>query len=103
LRRLFAKIRVNELNGDITPLAERQCVSAHSSCGPLTSETKDEIIIFVGRNSRFARRLEAVVALLAHLFFLHHGKLPSAHSEFLRDGVNYATRGSVQETHQIRY
>jgi CRP-like cAMP-binding protein len=53
----------------------------------LTSETEDEIIPFVGRNSRFARRLEAVVALLAHLFFLHNGKLPSAHSEFLRKGA----------------
>jgi CRP/FNR family transcriptional regulator, cyclic AMP receptor protein len=51
----------------------------------LTSETDDEIIPFVGRNSRFARKLEAVVALLAHLFFLHNGKLPSAHSEFLRE------------------
>jgi hypothetical protein len=60
----------------------------------LTFDAKGEIIIFVGRNSRFARTLDAVLALLAHLFFLHHRKLPSARSEFLR-GVNHATRGSV--------
>src|ERR1035438_8232354 len=52
----------------------------------LTFSTKGEIIIFVGRNSGFARTLDAVLALLAHLFF-HHRKLPSAHSEFLRGGT----------------
>jgi len=46
----------------------------------LTFDTRGEIIIFVGRNSRFARTLDAVLAFLAHLFFLHHRKLPSAHS-----------------------
>jgi hypothetical protein len=54
--------------------------------GLLTFSTKGEIIIFVGRNSRFARTLEAVLALLAHLFFVHHRKLFSAHSKFLRGG-----------------
>jgi hypothetical protein len=36
----------------------------------LTFDTKGEIIIFVGRNRSFARTLDAVLALLAHLFFL---------------------------------
>ena len=34
--------------------------------GLLTFDTMGEIIIFVGRNSRFARTLDAVLALLAH-------------------------------------
>jgi hypothetical protein len=34
--------------------------------GLLTFDTEGEIIIFVGRNSRFARTLEAVLALLTH-------------------------------------
>jgi hypothetical protein len=34
--------------------------------GLLTLDAKGEIIIFVGRNSRFGRTLEAVLALLAH-------------------------------------
>ena len=36
----------------------------------MTFDTKGEIIIFVGRNSRFARTLDAVLALLAHSFIL---------------------------------
>jgi hypothetical protein len=35
----------------------------------------------------FARKFDAVLALLAHLFFLHHWKLSSAHSE-LWGGAN---------------
>jgi hypothetical protein len=54
--------------------------------GLLPFDTEGEIIILVGRNSIFARTLEAVLALLAHLFFLHHGKLPSAHLKLLRGG-----------------
>jgi hypothetical protein len=47
----------------------------------LTFNTKGEIIIFLGRNSGFARALDSVIAVLARLFF-HHRKLPSSHSEF---------------------
>lgn len=49
------------------------------------------------------RRLDVVLALLAQSFILHHSKFLSAHSQPLRGGPNYDTRGSVQETHQIRY
>jgi hypothetical protein len=54
--------------------AEQSRWTANSArWGVLTFDTKGEIIICVGRNSRFARPLDAVLALLAHLFFLHIG------------------------------
>ena len=53
----------------------------------MTFRAKGENIIFVGQNSGFARTLDAVLALLAHLFFLDIRKLPFAHSEILEREV----------------
>jgi periplasmic protein CpxP/Spy len=41
----FGMSKELHVRGDISTLAERQCVSDHSSCGPLTFDTKGEIII----------------------------------------------------------
>jgi hypothetical protein len=47
-------------------------------------------LLLSGGIAAFARKFDAVLALLAHLFFLHHKKLPSAHSELWR-GANVET------------
>jgi len=57
-------------------------------------------LLLSGGIAAFARKFDAVLALLAHLFFLHHRQLPSAHSELWR-GANYDTRYSIQETYQV--
>jgi hypothetical protein len=44
-------------------------------------------LLLSGGIAAFARKFDAVLALLAHLFFLHHWKLSSAHSE-LWGGTN---------------
>ena len=53
-----------ERNGDVSPLADRQCVSAHFSCGPLTFNINGEIIISSSAGAALPRNVEVVLASL---------------------------------------
>jgi hypothetical protein len=64
---------------DFSTLAERQCVSAHCSCGPLTFDIHGEIIISSSAEQFCPADVDVVLAFLRIYSSLSH-ELPSAHS-----------------------
>jgi hypothetical protein len=65
----FAFLRDDECYGDFSPLADRKCVSAHSSCRPLTFDLNGEILIPSSAEQALPGNVEVVV--LAFLRFTH--------------------------------
>jgi len=64
---------------DLSPLAERRCLSAYSSFGPLTFDINGEILVWVECGAVLPRDVDVVLAFL-RFYSSFHRKLPSAHS-----------------------